>query len=258
MAVTELQTSQLFNACHVLFGPEIDVSLDFIQYLQVPGLKAAFRKKALETHPDRSVSLAIQPIDLEKQFKEVNSAYRNLCDYLENPNNFKLVDDVSRKDRGRSARETYQKPKNAYKPANRAYEKPHRSCYKKSAPARECLFGRYLYYQGLISYRQLIDAIIWQKIQRPLIGHLALRRKWLHDHEIAEILKQRQFGEKFGECALRCRYLTAYELNQLLGYQRLLQPRIGKYFIEKSILSATVVEGMAAQLRRHNWKHKTI
>ena len=257
MTETELQTSQLLNACYILFGPEIDVSMDFIHYLKMPGLKAAFRKKALETHPDRSVSLAVQPIDLEKQFKEVSAAYRNLSDYLKNPQNFILVDDASRKERSGPAKGTYQRPKGPFKSANWTYEKHQRSFFKKTMPEREYLFGRYLYGHGLISYKQLIDAIIWQKVQRPLIGHLARRWNWLYDHDIAEILKRRQLGEKFGECALRCSYLTSFELSMLLGRQRLLQPRIGKYFVEKKILSASAIERMAAQLRRHNWKYKS-
>jgi hypothetical protein len=256
MRETELQTSQLFNACHVLFGSEIDVSLDFIHYLQMPGLRAAFRKKALETHPDRSVSLAIEPVDLEKQFKEVNAAYRDLFDYLESPQKFRLVDNVSRKERSGSARGAYQKARGPAKSSHWTYEKQG-SFFKKTAPEREFLFGRYLYYHGLISYKQLIDAIIWQKVHRPLLGHLALRWQWLNDDDIMGILRERHLGEKFGECALRCRYLTPYELDLLLGRQRLLQPRIGKYFVEKKILSALAVENMATQLRRHNWKYKS-
>ncbi|MDD5171387.1 MAG: hypothetical protein PHN75_21405, partial [Syntrophales bacterium] len=103
-------------------------------------------------------------------------------------------------------------------------------------------------------YQQLIDAIIWQKVQRPLIGHLALRWRCLIEHDVSEIMKRRRLGERFGECALRCNYLTPHELNMLLGRQRILQPRIGKYFVEKRILSAWMVEKMAERLRLHNWQ----
>lgn len=257
MREPEINTSQLFNACHVLFGPEIDISIDFINYLQKPGLKAAFRRKALETHPDRAVSLAVQTIDLEKQFKEVNAAYRDLSDYLENPLKFRLIDDYGRKDRKTYAPGAPFRQKNQARQADWVYEKYRRAPFQEAMPKREFLFGRYLYYHGLISYKALIDAIIWQKVQRPLIGHLAQQRRWLYDNQIKDILKQRQLGEKFGECALRCSYLTSYELDMLLGRQRLLQPRIGKYFVEKRILSAEAVERMAEKLRRHNWKYKS-
>ena len=42
----------LHNACQVLFGADIAVSRGFLDYLQLSGLKSAYRKKALETHPD--------------------------------------------------------------------------------------------------------------------------------------------------------------------------------------------------------------
>ena len=123
-------------------------------------------------------------------------------------------------------------------------------------PRQIFLFGRFLYYHKLISYKQLIDAIIWQKVQRPLIGNLAMRWNWLHTNDIAEIMRHRRFGEKFGECALRFNFLTPYELSMLLGRQRLLQPRIGRYFVENKILSPGTVEKMARELRLHNWQSR--
>ena len=251
---SEIHTSQLFNACHVLFGTEIDVSLDFIRYLQMPGLKAAFRKKALETHPDRAVTLSIQTIDLEKQFKEVNAAYRDLLVYLENPMQFRLIDDSLRKERYGRPPATHTWPQHRPKPYNWGFEKSRRPPQKENIPLRTFLFGRYLFYHDLISYKQLIDAIIWQKVQRPLIGNLAQKWNWLKQEEIGDILKQRQLGERFGECALRRHYLTSYKLSVLLGRQRLLQPRIGQYFVNMRILKATEIERMAENLRRHNWK----
>ncbi|MDD5169167.1 MAG: J domain-containing protein, partial [Syntrophales bacterium] len=234
MRESELYTSQLFNACHVLFGQDIDVSVHFLQYLQMPGLKAAFRKKALETHPDRAASLALEAIDLEEQFKQVNAAYKDLAVYLENPLKFRLIDDHSGRRPDIHKYRTHYRPKARPKSQDQTYEKKQTNFFfQGKIPEREFLFGRYLYYQKLISYKQLIDAIIWQKVQRPLIGHLALRWKWLLEHDVSELMNRRQLGERFGECALRCNYLTPHELNMLLGRQRILQPRIGKYFVEK-------------------------
>lgn len=90
---TEISSSQLFRACHVLFGSGIDVSDDFLRYLRMPGLKAAYRDRALATHPDRAAVLACLPADLEERFKGVNTAYRSLHNYLENPWRFNLGED---------------------------------------------------------------------------------------------------------------------------------------------------------------------
>ena len=246
---TELSTSQLFNACNVLFGPEIDVSIDFLRYLEMPGLKAVYRKKALETHPDRAVALACPPVALEERFKEINAAYRELHDYLENPRRFKLIDDRSHNGHRRSKT---QAKKTDSSPEGFSYR-----FFKGTVPKRVLLFGQYVYYHGYISYRQLIDAIVWQKIRRPLFGSIAVRWGWLDEDEVREILGQRRRGEKFGESALRGGYLTSNELRIILGRQRMLQPRIGKYFVEQRILPVSVVETMAADLRRHNRQYRS-
>lgn len=249
---TEPCSSQLYHACHVLFGSGTDVSADFLRYLRMPGLKAAYRERALETHPDRAIALARPPADLEERFKELNTAYRELQDYLEKPWRFKLIDDPFRERRYQPSERMQPR---AGAPAKRAGASPkgaERGFFMGTLPKRALLFGQFVHYSGYISYRQLIDAIVWQKLRRPLVGHIALRRGWLHEVEVREILKHRQWGEKFGEVALRGGYLTPDELRQTLGWQRLLQPRIGGYFVEKKLLTVSFVEKMAEQLRRHN------
>ena len=249
---TEINSSQLYHACHVLFGSGIDVSADFLRYLRMPGLKAAYRERALETHPDRAVALARPPGDLEERFKEVNAAYRELQDYLENPLRFRLIDDSFRK--------------RPYPPSERmrtwagaqtkrtgvSPEDVRRDFFMGTLPKRSLLFGQFVHYSGYISYRQLIDAILWQKVRRPLVGNIALRWGWLYEADLREILKQRRWGEKFGEAALRGGYLTPDELRLILGWQRLLQPRIGRFFVEKRLLTVSSVEKIVERLRRHN------
>ena len=129
--------------------------------------------------------------------------------------------------------------------------------YKGTIPKRALLFGQYIYYYGYIAYRQLIDAIIWQRIHRPMIGNIAVRWKWLYEDDVREILKQRLLGEKFGESALRGGYLTPEELRIILWRQRILQPRIGKYFVERRILTSSLVEKMAEGFRHHNRQYKS-
>jgi hypothetical protein len=245
----ELCTSQLFNACNVLFGPEINVSVDFLRYLQMPGLKAVYREKALENHPDRAVTLACPPSALEERFKEINTAYRELHDYLENPRRFHLIDDHSH--------HAHRRSKEQAKKSESPWEGFSRRFFQGAVPKRALLFGQYVYYHGCISYRQLIDAIVWQKIRRPLFGNIAMRWGWLDEVEVREILGQRRRGEKIGETALRGGYLTANELLTILGRQRLLQPRIGKYFVEQRILPSSAVESMVADLRRHNRMYRS-
>jgi hypothetical protein len=254
---TKLPASQLYNACHVLFGSEINVSADFLRYLEMPGLKAVYRKKALETHPDRAMALACQSPVLEERFKEVNAAYQELREYLENPWQFTLIDDRFRKRQHHSPQKTRSRSKTQTNRKDSPLDGLYSRFFEGTMPQRELLFGQYVYYYGYISYRQLIDAIIWQKFQRPLIGKIAVRWGWLYEDDVRQILGQRQWGEKFGETALRGGYLTSDRLRIILGRQRMLQPRIGKYFVEKRILPASLVETMAEQSRHHNRQYRS-
>lgn len=242
----------MYHACNVLFGSGIDVSADFLHYLRMPGLKAAYRVRALETHPDRAIALSLPPADLEEKFKEVNAAYRELCDYLKSPCRFRLLDDPFWKRPNQPSEKMRAWTGTQTKRTGASPDRVQQHFFMGPLPRRAVLFGQFAYYSGYISYRQLIDAILWQKIRRPLIGHIAMRWRFLYEDQIREILKHRRWGEKFGEVALRGGYLTPDHLHMILGWQRLLQPRIGLYFVEKRLLTVSVVEKMAEQLRRHN------
>ena len=47
------EEQQLFRSCEILFGSQVSISREFLEYLQPSGLQGAYRKRALETHPDR-------------------------------------------------------------------------------------------------------------------------------------------------------------------------------------------------------------
>ena len=46
-------------------------------------------------------------------------------------------------------------------------------------PRKQLLLGRFLYYSGVISMTSLIEAIVWQKSKRPMVGKIAVRWDWL-------------------------------------------------------------------------------
>ncbi len=43
---------RLFEACRILFGNDIEVSREFLCYLQEEGVIRAFRKRAMDFHPE--------------------------------------------------------------------------------------------------------------------------------------------------------------------------------------------------------------
>ena len=50
---TVVPEEELYHSCRIIFGKDLKVSRDFLQYLQLTGIKKDYRKKTLEFHPDR-------------------------------------------------------------------------------------------------------------------------------------------------------------------------------------------------------------
>ena len=227
---------EIFNACQVLFGSSVLASVDFLKYLQPEGLKTAFRKKVLETHPDRAKVVGIDDEGImNERFREVVHAYEKLSPLIEAKKRYILR-------QGGIKTNTWQE----------SQKENVDHFYEGVFPKRKLLIGQFLYYSGIISWRTLIEAIAWQRRQRPLIGRIALDWNLISSYDIKKILTGRDFGEKFGEFALRKGYITSYNLTALLGKQRILQRPIGEHFVERNILSAMELGRMVEKLQSHN------
>lgn len=233
------------NAYHKIFGPDSCVSTDILKYLQPATLKTAYRKKAFETHPDRSLIVGKTENDMSDCFVELNLAYEILQSALKGSrsNRYGCNDQVYEKFRNRAAN-TFNRNDSAD------------FFYKGGIPKRKLLIGQFLYYSGIVSWKRLIEAISWQKMQRPLIGQIAMKWGILNEYDIMTIIKQRtlerSFHKRFGEYARLKGYITSYELLALLGKQRMLHRPIGEFFVEKRILSAWNIDRMIERLNSHN------
>jgi curved DNA-binding protein CbpA len=237
-----LSVTQLHKSCQILFGREIYFTLQFLSRLQPSDVKKAYRKLARETHPDRACYLGTDETILENRFKKVNCAYEQVFSYIEEPDRYVLT----------------MPPK----PSHRSYHSVTRSAspqgsffYKGGIPSRRIFIGQFLYYSGVISMRQMWDAVVWQKFQRPRLGDIARELGWLSPSDIQNILHHCNRKELFGQCALRTGSLSFYQVLVLLGRQKSLQPRIGIYFVERGILTPKKLDAMEAALREHNRKH---
>jgi hypothetical protein len=230
----------LINACHTLFGKDLFISKDFLWYLQPAGLKAAYRQKAKEAHPDRFNNLA--PIDHQQKtafFQEVNQAYDLLRSF------FTERENISKKPVTRPAASKQPVRKSAH-PA------PKHNAFRR-VPERTLEFGQYLYNRGLITYLQLIEALVWQRRQRPSIGQLAIRFGWLKSEDTDRVTRTRgTVYNRFGEKAVHLGLLSSGQVQVLLKHQRNLHKKLGEYFIENQILSKEEVEHLAQKLAEHN------
>lgn len=239
---------ELYSACRVLFGGEVKVSAGFLNYLRLSGLKSAYRRKALETHPDRAAALSGNTLDMAEGFKALNEAYKRLSRYCENPSLFLAGEEV-----GPPAARPLCRGQGPAGAAGRQ-EPPGRrpgSYHTGRMPASSQPLARFLYYSGAISYETLIASLVWQRMQRKLLGALAARSGWLSEKDALEIAVGRLTGEKFGECAVRRGLLTGPQVEALLGEQKRL-PLIGSYFCANGLLTPAELGDFLARQYSHN------
>lgn len=224
------------------------VSVDTIMDIPPMTLKTAYRKRALETHPDRCLIVGKMKTEMNEQFIKLNLAYETLQTALKisAPSDKIHANNIKKEPRKNNS--------NVNNPKNSADH-----YYRGHIPNRKMLIGQFLYYSGLVSWKTLIDALARQKMQRPAVGQIALKWGILSKKDIHNILKQRtierKFDKRFVEYAYLKGYLTSFQRLALIGKQRSLQRPIGIFFVEKGILKSKDMEIMARKLHLHN--HKT-
>ena len=139
----------LERAARLVLGREIGAGVDRDE------LRRAFRRRALELHPDRAATLGREPADLTDGFRALCSAYE-------------LLD-------GRSevAREAARE--------GQPRERPRR---EGDLPPRPLRFAEYLYYSGRISWSDLAEAIAWQRRAGRKIGRWFVDRGLILEAEV--------------------------------------------------------------------------
>jgi len=233
---------EIINACRLLFPSTIAVDAGFLNTIASEDLKTAFRKKALKTHPDRSIALGRSQEELSRMFQEVSSAYKTLEAYF-------LQRETGN---GQTAKPHYQRTRRPTSSMRTARPGKNDYYYTGLIPERELRLGEFLYYSKIISWRTLINAIVWQKRQRPLFGQIARQWKFLSDDDIRLILQHKGRDEVFGEFALRHGFLSRFQQMAVTGRQRQLQPLIGMHFVESGLMTIFHVNLMVRRKDLHN------
>ncbi len=245
--------TEVVQACQKLFGEDVDISRDFLFYsIQPSGVKSAYRKKAKETHPDL---FAADPAHVQQKqtelFREIIRAYDVLTLFFEQREKgvWRPGGMAGRPWVGRRSTPARQKPAAAENSSGRSADDIY---YRGPVPNRRLQFGQYLYYRGKITFGELIQAIVWQRKQRPTIGDIAVQWGMLDSAGIDRIFSVCGRPRLFGEKAVELGILSVFQVNTLLLYQRSLQDRLGRYFVEKNVLSYSEIERMAGELKEHN------
>jgi hypothetical protein len=242
-AITEIDVVQ---ACRTLFGKEINVSKDFLCYMQPSGVKSAYRKKAKENHPD---FFATDPLHIQQKqtmlFREILRAYDVLGLF------FKQREDRAWKPSGEAVREKRRSAEEK-KPASASARTGEETYFSGKVPFRTLQIGQYLYYRGTITFHALIKALVWQRKQRPSFGEIALRWGWLKSEGQEKIFTLRDRPRRVGEKAVKLGLLSVFQVNVILLYQRSQQDRLGSYFVRNGTLSQQELENLVLDLKQHN------
>lgn len=271
---------ELFRSCEIIFGPELTISREFLDYLQLSGIKSAYRKRAMETHPDRA---ALENDREQRQrhdlFHSVQEAYENLITFLDAKEKGYCLPPPAQP-------RTQQPPRPAQpKPHRPQQAKPRQtqtgpgqyarantqtkagfgntatqpsmfwdteSLYQGPLPNRRLLLGHFLYYSGLINWRTIIQALIWQRTERPRLGEIGQRFGLLNETDVVHILRNRPTLQPFGQTAIDMGLLSQPQLQMLVSHQKRLQKKFGEFFLEKRILEPNELRALLQQYQEHN------
>lgn len=238
--MSALTAAQLLHAYSILFDTQFSDSIRVINNLDIPTLKEAYRKKVLETHPDRSNVLGLNKDEMANRFHAVIIAYETLSPFIS-----------SGKKIQRHAPSAKKRPPQPTRKKNYT-RNIHDRFYNGNLPDKELRIGQFMYYSGIISWKNLIDAIVWQRRQRPMFGQISCEWGFLTPAEVREILAEKSIDERFGEYATQNGYLNYFQQLAVAGRQKMLQKPIGKYFTHKGLITRDHMEEIVSRLYRHN------
>ncbi|HET8538770.1 MAG TPA: J domain-containing protein, partial [Anaeromyxobacter sp.] len=262
----QITVEDVIRAGRTLFGPAFAIEAGVWR----DALKATYRRRALETHPDRARALGRREADLVREFRAVADAYRVLSAVPAG----RLPARAPARPAPRTAPP---RPASRAAPAHgaeagaaraaapadpaRAPTRPdaprvRASVHPQDLPRRRLRFAEYLYYSGRVRWSELVEAIAWQRAQRPPIGRIAVELGYLAHDDVGVILERRRLaganGIPFGEWAVRLGYLTPFQVLAILGQQLRSQRPIGQYFVERGLLGPDDIEAIRHRIVRHN------
>jgi hypothetical protein len=264
-AKAETTVEEVLAAGRLLFGPAFGAHARGWR----EALRATYRRRALETHPDRARALGRAETDLAREFHAVQDAYRVLSTVREWPAAAAPArprgvapqrPPPSRPHAGAGVRRAETRATPAGDPGRAPHVRVRVGVSPGALPRRRLRLAEYLYYAGYVPWSALVEAVAWQRAQRPPLGRVAVEFGFLAPAEIAEILERRRAAGAgdvpFGEFAVREGYLTPFQLLASLGQQLRRERRIGVYFVERGLLDEAALEEAHRRLARHNTRQR--
>jgi hypothetical protein len=270
VADREVSWEELVQAGTVIFGPGFAGAAHGAAWRAE--LRAAWRRRVLETHPDRAAVLGKSEAQLQREFRAVTEAFGLLESFTigskapPSPRAGPSGAVPPRAARGapppRGSTPRPPPPRTPPRPPPPRAPPPPTAAGEGPGPRlprRRLRFAEFLYYSGRVSWQAYVAAVAWQRGQRPAIGRLAIDLGLLGQRDVTDLLERRRRegaqAEPIGEFAVRRGFLTRAQLLGLVGRQNRGQRRIGQYFLERALLTPEELEGAQLALFGHNARY---
>lgn len=236
----------ILQACRTLFGQQPVINLEFLATLQPRRARSAYRVQVKAHHPDRfdNAPQHVRQYQTER-FREIYQAYGLLKSFLESRQTSDNPPAPARPAKtAKAAGQQTSGPRHHNRTAD--YERhPH-------IPDIPLEFGMFAYYSGKILYPQLVQALRWQRRQRPNLGDIAIQWGWLTNDQVRDILRHRDHSQRFGKRAVEMNFLRTSQVEALLAHQQSLQQQLGQIFVDRGLMSRSEVSRLAQKLEQHN------
>lgn len=104
-------------------------------------------------------------------------------------------------------------------------------------------FGQFLIEKGVITRKQLLEAVEYQKNVNIKLGTLAIDKSLMNHEQVSEVIElQKKENKFFGELAVEKGYLTKETLDDLLHQQKSDRVYLGEALVEKNFLNLKELE----------------
>ncbi|MBN1760482.1 MAG: hypothetical protein JW863_19290 [Chitinispirillaceae bacterium] len=249
-----MNSVSLVNACRNLFLVQPFLAHGILPTLRMEDIKIALAKRL---HNQTKIHDSPAP---EVLIREYINSYNLLAEYITGHNLEVLLSldghDLSRQPAGTSFIYPLPELGKTVQFSSASLNAKKKLFFNGSVPPRRLRLSSYLYYRGIVSYYHMMESVAWQKNRRPLIGQMAMQIGQLTADGFARIIVHIKNGERFGEVARKYRLLSGNVITALVKAQEKYDCRIGRFFIEKEILSEHEIRTLDQEMKEHNLRFR--
>ncbi|WP_022851579.1 hypothetical protein [Limisalsivibrio acetivorans] len=242
-----MTNKELITSLRQIFNDDTRFTGEFVRSLDKDTLKKVFRSRVREVHPD--LYRGGDSSELRRRHEEfirLKSSFETVSAFISMNEKRKLAENAKRASTEQVRRDYYQSQQ----------RRKHAQYYRGALPKRRLRLGEYLYYSGIVSYRDLSGAVVWQRSERDRIGDIAKMWGWFNESDIVPLIMNKRPGELIGTILTKNDVISGFNLRVLLTAQRKAQPLIGRYFLDNDVLDVRTLASAITRVRYHNLYYK--